>query len=83
LTNTSTSYPNSDDRPFILTRSTFAGSGKYTSHWLGDNWREWRYMNYSIAGIMNMNMFGIPHSGADVCGFFGEKRDDEMCARWI
>lgn len=40
-------------------------------------------MNYSIAGIMNMNMFGIPHAGADVCGFFGEKRDDEMCARWI
>lgn len=30
-----------------------------------------------------MNMFGIPHVGADVCGFFGEKRDDEMCARWI
>jgi alpha-glucosidase (family GH31 glycosyl hydrolase) len=33
-------------------------------------------MKYSIAGIMNMNMFGIPLSGADVCGFFGEKRDD-------
>lgn len=32
---------------------------------------------------MNMNMFGIPHAGADVCGFFGEKRDDEMCLRWI
>lgn len=76
-------YPNKDDRPFVLTRSTFAGSGRFTSHWLGDNWREWRYMNYSIAGIMNMNMFGIPHTGADVCGFFGEKRDDEMCARWI
>ena len=40
-------------------------------------------MNYSIAGIMNMNMFGIPLAGADVCGFFGEKRDDEMCARWV
>ncbi len=30
-----------------------------------------------------MNMFGIPHVGADVCGFKGSKRDDEMCARWI
>jgi len=40
-------------------------------------------MKYSISGIMNMNMFGIPHVGADVCGFFGEKKDDEMCARWI
>lgn len=34
-------------------------------------------MNYSIAGIMNMNMFGVPHVGADVCGFFGEDLDQE------
>jgi alpha-glucosidase len=74
---------NKDDRAFILSRSTFSGSGKYTSHWLGDNWRKWEYMTYSIAGIMNMNMFGIPHAGADVCGFFGKDRDSEMCARWI
>lgn len=40
-------------------------------------------MAYSIAGIMNMNMYGIPQAGADVCGFFGEHKDDEMCARWI
>lgn len=40
-------------------------------------------MKYSIAGIMNMNMFGIPLVGADVCGFFGKTRDSEMCGRWI
>ena len=76
-------YNYTDNRPFILTRSTFPGSGKYASHWLGDNWREWSYMNYSVAGIMNFNMFGIPHVGADVCGFFGGDMDQEMCARWI
>lgn len=68
-------YNRTDNRPFILTRSTFSGSGKYAAHWLGDNWREWGYMNYSIAGIMNMNMFGIPMVGADVCGFFGSDMD--------
>ena len=31
---------------------------------------------------MSMNMFGIPHVGPDVCGFFGNKRDDELCGRW-
>jgi len=66
-----------------LSRSTFTGSGQYASHWLGDNWRDWKYMKLSIDGIMNMNMFGITHAGADVCGFFGEKMDQEMCARWI
>lgn len=83
MTSEESGYKNTDRRPFILSRSTFSGSGQYTSHWLGDNWRDWAYMNYSIAGIMNMNMFGIPHVGADVCGFFGQYRDDEMCARWI
>lgn len=69
-------------RPFSLSRSTFASSGRFTSHWLGDNYRTWDYLKYSIAGIFNMNMFGIPHVGADVCGFFGD-RDDELCARWV
>lgn len=72
-----------DNRPFIVSRSTFASSGRFTSHWLGDNYRTWDYMRYSISGIMNMNMFGITHAGADVCGFFGEKLDNEMCLRWI
>ena len=57
---TSDQAPKPDDRPFILTRSSFASTGKYASHWLGDNWRDWNYMRLSIAGIMNMNMFGIP-----------------------
>ena len=68
-------------RPFVLSRSTFAGSGKWTSHWLGDNWSQWDYMKYSVAGIMDFNMFGIPLVGADVCGFH-TPYEDEMCGRW-
>jgi alpha-glucosidase (family GH31 glycosyl hydrolase) len=30
-------------------------------------------MKKSIAGIMNMNMFGIPFTGADVCGLSSEE----------
>ena len=77
------------NRSFILSRSTFSGSGAYTQHWLGDNHREWAYMNYSIAGVMNMNMFGIPMVGPDTCGFFKartpeeEKTQDELCGRWM
>jgi alpha-glucosidase (family GH31 glycosyl hydrolase) len=46
-------------------------------------------MENSIAGIMNFNMFGIPHTGADICGFFEnpdknvtDTEQEEICARW-
>ena len=68
-------------RGFILTRSSFVGSGRYTSHWLGDNYATFEYLGYSIPGIMNFNLFGIPHTGSDVCGFNGGY-SFELCARW-
>jgi alpha-glucosidase (family GH31 glycosyl hydrolase) len=82
MTNQSTT-PNKNKRPFLLARSTFAGSGQYVQHWLGDNHRTWDDMRYSIAGVMNFNMFGIPMVGPDTCGFFGVNGQDELCARWI
>jgi alpha-glucosidase (family GH31 glycosyl hydrolase) len=75
--------PLKNKRPFLLSRSTFAGSGQYVQHWLGDNHRTWEDMKASIAGVMNFNMFGIPLVGPDTCGFFGESGQDELCARWV
>ena len=69
-------------RPFVLSRLTFVGAGKYTSHWLGDNFSKWEYMRYSVSGIMNFQMFWIPLVGADVWGFHC-KFDQEMCAKWM
>ena len=45
-------------RSMVLSRSTFSGSGKYTGHWLGDNFARWSNMGDSIIGIitqLNMN----------------------------
>lgn len=49
----STVFPENDRRPFLLSRSTFAGSGQYVQHWLGDNHGTWEDMKNSIAGVMN------------------------------
>ena len=68
-------------RPFILTRSFFAGSQKYAAVWTGDNAAKWDHLKASIPMTLSLNVAGIVHSGADVGGFFGNP-DDELIVRW-
>lgn len=58
--------------PAAAHRSTFPGAGKWTAHWTGDNAANWENLYWSIAGILNTNMWGISMVGADICGFLDE-----------
>ncbi|TIC52139.1 hypothetical protein E3Q03_03394 [Wallemia mellicola] len=69
-------------RSFIITRSTFAGSGKYTQLWLGDNYSTWQSMRDSIKGLFQFSAFQMPFTGADACGF-GGNTVEELCTRWM
>jgi len=69
------------DRPFVLTRSFFIGSHKYSAIWTGDNFAKWSHLKASIAMMSSIALGGQSLIGADVGGFFGHP-DPEMMVRW-
>uniref|UniRef100_A0A3Q2TYN7 alpha-glucosidase n=1 Tax=Fundulus heteroclitus TaxID=8078 RepID=A0A3Q2TYN7_FUNHE len=69
-------------RGIIVTRSTYPTSGKWAGHWLGDNYASWDQLYKSIIGMMEFSLFGIPYTGADICGFFNPA-EYQMCLRWM
>nr|ATU82887.1 secreted Glucosidase-like protein [Pristhesancus plagipennis] len=68
-------------RPFILTRSAFAGSQRYTAIWTGDNAAEWSHLRVSIPMCLSLAIAGMSFCGADVGGFF-KNPDRELFTRW-
>ena len=69
-------------RPFILSRSTTLSHGRYAFHWLGDNDSTYKDMRNCLNGIFQFQIYGIPMTCDDICGFNRESWDN-ICARWI
>ena len=68
-------------RPFVLTRSCYAGMQRYGAVWLGDNKSWFEHLRMSIPMLLNMGLSGIPFCGVDIGGFGGDC-DAELLMRW-
>jgi alpha 1,3-glucosidase len=68
-------------RPFVLTRSFYAGSQRISAMWTGDNLAEWSHLAVSLPMVLNQGISGYPFAGADVGGFFGNP-SKELLTRW-
>eukprot|EP00667_Euglena_gracilis_P003978 EG_transcript_3994 len=68
-------------RPFLLSRSFFAGSQRYGAVWTGDNEAKWSHLAKATPMLLSMSLSGLPFVGADVGGFF-DNPEDELLVRW-
>ncbi|KAK5609207.1 hypothetical protein CRENBAI_014696 [Crenichthys baileyi] len=69
------------ERPFVLSRSFFAGSQRLGAVWTGDNVSSWEYLKISLPMVLSLNLAGIAFCGADVGGFVKDP-DPELLVRW-
>jgi alpha-glucosidase len=71
-----------DRRPFILTRSGWAGIQRYAWTWTGDTHSDWESLRQCIPTVLGLSLSGIPYSGPDIGGFSGHP-DAELFVRWF
>jgi alpha-glucosidase len=68
-------------RPFIISRSGFTTSQRYSAIWTGDNWSNYFHLREGIAMTLNLSLSGVPFNGPDVPGFAGEATP-ELAVDW-
>ncbi|MBN1946949.1 MAG: hypothetical protein JW797_14845 [Bradymonadales bacterium] len=71
-----------DRRPWLLTRSGWAGLQRYAWTWTGDCETNWWSLAQSLRIALSMGLSGVPYSGPDIGGFSGNP-DEELFVRWF
>ncbi|AXG72040.1 oligosaccharide 4-alpha-D-glucosyltransferase [Kordia sp. SMS9] len=69
-------------RPFVITRSAYSGTQRYTSSWTGDNVATWEHLWIANVQAQRMAMSGFSFVGSDIGGF-AEQPQGELFTRWI
>jgi alpha-glucosidase len=70
------------ERPFVLTRASFAGGQRYAAAWPGDNSADWSSLRQSIPTLLGMGLSGFDFVGCDIGGFVGAA-SPELYTRWL
>ncbi len=71
-----------EERPFVLTRATYAGGQRYGFTWTGDNAATWNHLRLATQMVLNLGVSGISFVGADVGGFNGSPAP-ALLTRWV
>jgi len=71
-----------NERPFVLSRASYAGGQRYSALWPGDNVSDWTALRASIPTLLGMGLSGFPFVGVDIGGF-AEAPTAELYTRWL
>lgn len=71
-----------DRRPFLISRSGFAGMQRYGGHWSGDIQTDWSSLRSTIHQALGFGVSGVGYYGSDIGGFTGEP-SPELFTRWF
>jgi len=71
-----------NERPFVLTRATYAGGQRYGFTWTGDNRSTWNQLHLATQTLMNLGLSGISMVGDDIGGFL-DSPSPELLTRWF
>ncbi|MET8841255.1 glycoside hydrolase family 31 protein [Streptomyces rubiginosohelvolus] len=71
-----------EERPFLFSRSGWAGMQRYGGTWSGDVSTGWPGLRASLSLVLGLGLCGVPYSGPDVGGFDGFP-SPELYLRWF
>ncbi len=71
-----------DRRPFVITRSGYAGLQRDALHWTGDNSSWWEHVWMSMPQLQNLGLSGLAWVGTDIGGYAGHATG-ELLTRWV
>ncbi|GAA2461703.1 glycoside hydrolase family 31 protein [Streptomyces glaucus] len=70
------------ERPFVFSRSGWAGLQRYGGAWSGGVATGWPGLRASLSLVLGLGLCGVPYSGPDVGGFDGSP-SPELYLRWF
>lgn len=71
-----------NQRPFVLTRATFAGGQRYAATWTGDNSSSWSHLRLSTPMLESLGLCGFFMAGDDIGGYAGSPSMD-LLTKWL
>ncbi len=71
-----------ESRPWLVSRSGWAGQQRYAWNWTGDTESTWNGLKMTLSTVLSLGLSGFPYSGPDIGGFSGTP-PQELYLRWF